>query len=496
MGRRGEILDRKGRPLAMNVPGIDLFQIDYVPQRLPISLKNVRRPVKDMGKRKCIPLAYGLPYELKDALRGIDGIYIHEGWKRYYPYGDILLPLLGDVGLEGRGLDGIEYLFDPFLRGKPGYEVFLRTSSGERLVFPDLPVLPAQNGRNLILTIDADIEELAYQEIKKRVMEEDALSGFVIVMDPRDGSILALAQVVNPRRRKEVRKNLALVDPYEPGSTFKIVVYSAALSSGIKLTDTVDVTDGYVIVQRHKIRDSHALKRKISYLEGIVHSSNVAAAKLGLRLGAKKLYEMARDYGFGTRTGICLPGEGVGRLRPPTKWMPINTANIAMGQGILVNGIQMALAYAAVANGGYLLAPKLILGYEEDGKIHVNEGPRVIRKVISEKVAAALRKAFVRVIEDKKLGTGRLAEIPGVRAAGKTGTGQKVDRKTGKYSWNKIIASFIGFFPVDDPQYLIYVVIDEPRRGRFGGTVSAPVFRRLAMDILYSKGIALNNGPA
>jgi len=481
----------------MNIPGIDLFQIGSITSALPLQDKVIREPLKVMGKRKVYPLAYGLPYELKETLRGINGIYIHEGWKRFYPYGDVMLPLLGDVGLEGEGLDGIEYLFNDFLSGRAGYEVFMRTSSGRKLVFPDLPAHPAVRGRSLILTIDADLQELAYMEIKKRVMEEDALSGFVIITNPKDGSILAIAQAENPGRSHENhRKNKAVVDPYEPGSTFKIVVYSAALSSGVHLNDTVDVTDGYLIVQGHKIRDSHPLKRRISYEEGIVHSSNIAAAKLGLRLGPRKLYEMARKYGIGTRTGISIPGEGCGRLLPPGKWRPIRTANVAMGQGVLVNGIQMALAYGAVANGGYLLAPKLILGYESENEFVKNEDPFIVRRVIDKKVADKLKEAFIKVIEDSVIGTGRYARIPGVIAAGKTGTGQKVDPKTGRYSWHKIIASFIGFFPAEDPEYLIYVVIDEPRRGRFGGTVAAPVFRRLAIDILFSRGIAINKGPA
>lgn len=497
MGRRGEILDRKGRSLAMNIPGIDLFQIAPVYASLPISGKRVRKPLKAMGKRKVYPLAYGLPYELRDTFETIKGVYIHEGWKRFYPYGDITLPLLGDVGLEGKGLDGIEYLFDDFLSGKSGFEVFLRTSSGKRLVSPDLPTKPALNGRSMMLTIDADLQELAYREIKRRVEEEDALSGFVIVLNPKDGSILALAQAENPRRNKGIcRKNKAVVDPYEPGSTFKIVTYSAALTSGIHLYDTIDVTDGYVEIQGHLLKDSHPLKRKISCEEAIVHSSNVAAAKLGLKLGPKKLYEMARKYGIGSRTGISIPGEGCGRLPPPQTWMPIHTANVAMGQGVLVNGIQMALAYAAVANGGYLLAPKLILGYDGKDGFQKNEGPLVIRRVIDKKIAKELKEAFIKVIEDSIIGTGRYARIPGVISAGKTGTGQKVDPETGKYSWHKIIASFIGFFPAYDPEYLIYVVIDEPKKGRYGGTAAAPVFRRLAMDILFSQGIAINRGPA
>ena len=490
---RGEIFDRNGRPLALNLPALVLYQIkDRVKDRKGILRRLGIKRRKRLGRRKALLLADGVPFNLEDELRRIDGLYVRRSWGRNYPISEAILSLLGFTGRNGHGLEGIEYSFEEPLSGKPGSELLLRTN--DRSYLSMLKETPALRGADLYLTIDSDLEEMAYEALKRKVIETEASSGFVIIMNPQNGEILALANYPSYPYPDALRvpherwKNRAITDPYEPGSTFKVVLYSVAYEEGlISPEDSVDTEDGYVIVQGHRIRDVHKMG-KTTYREALVHSSNVAAAKLALEVGPRKLYEMARRLGFGCKTGINLYGESTGRLRPLSRWKPINTANFGMGQGILVNGIQMALAYSAIANGGYLLAPKLVKRVDFFNRTFVPPERIVVRKALSDTVTRILTEILTEVVDS---GTGRAAKIEGIRIAGKTGTAQKVDPQTHRYSRDRVTTSFIGYFPADNPRYLINVVIDEPRKGRFGGTVAAPLFREIALKILAREYVEL-----
>ncbi len=489
---RGEIFDRKGRPLALNLPALVLYQVkDAVHDRYGL-LRKLGIKKKRLGHRKAVLLADGIPYYLEDRLRKIDGLYIRRSWGRDYPISEATVPLLGFIGREGRGLEGIEYAFEEELSGVPGHEILLRTNDRSYLTM--LKEKPPQRGKDIYLTIDADLQEIAYEALKKKVIETEAKGGFVIILDPITGEILALANYPScpyPDALKVPHsrwKNRAITDPYEPGSTFKIVVYSAAYEKGlIDPDDSVDTGEGYITVQGHRIRDVHKMG-KTTYREALVHSSNVVAAMLALQLGPQKLYEMARRFGFGTRTGVNLFGESTGKLREPSKWKPINTANFGMGQGILVNGLQMAMAYAAIANGGYLLMPKLVKKVVGEGYVYIPPQRIIVRKVLPDSIAELLTEILTEVVDS---GTGIAARIKGIKVAGKTGTAQKVDPVTRRYSRTKVATSFIGFFPADNPRYLINVYIDEPKKGKFGGTVAAPLFREIALKILARRYIEL-----
>jgi cell division protein FtsI (penicillin-binding protein 3) len=482
--KRGEIYDRYGRPIALNIPGLLLYQVK-APLDIPAPLKEKYKlkPRRKLKRGNAYLLAYGLPYNLEGKLRNLDGIYIKKNWLRDYPYGESVSTLVGIVGMEGHGLEGLEYILDRYLAGKWGYEYFLRASNGQRFSLPGLPVKQPQEGKSFTLTIDADLQEMVYWLLKEGVEETEAKGGFVIVLNPRNGEILAMTNYPSAspssyfRSSPYERRNRILTDPFEPGSTFKIVLYSYAFERKIiNPDDSVDTGEGYLIIQKRKIRDVHPLG-KITYRDAIIHSSNVAASLLALSLDKPSFYEMIRRFGFGCKTGVLLPGESEGYIPHFTDWDSVRTANIAIGHGILVNGLQMAMAYASLANGGFLLTPKIIKavdGEEIREKI-------VIRKVLSDSVINLLKEIFTEVVEE---GTGNRAKIPGVKVAGKTGTAIKVDPITKTYDRDKITVSFIGFFPVSSPKYLIYVVIDEPVKEGYGGTIAAPLFKKIALEIL------------
>ena len=277
----------------------------------------------------------------------------------------------------------------------------------------------------------------------------------------------------NKNRIPVYPRNHAITDPYEPGSTFKVILYTLAYETGkIKPSDTVNTSPGWVKFGRYKIHDVHNLG-KVSYRDALVYSSNVAASKLSLKFSPAELYEMAQRYGIGSPTGISIPGEAAGKILPLSKWTDLYKANFSFGHGVMVTGIQMAAVYGAIANGGYLIQPRIIMGQDSL--------PRIVRRVTRRGVIDTLKSILVDVVER---GTGRRARIPGIKIAGKTGTTEKVDPRTGKYSKKKSITSFIGFFPADNPEYLINVVINEPKKGRFGGDVCAPLFKKIALQLL------------
>jgi cell division protein FtsI (penicillin-binding protein 3) len=482
---RGEIFDRKGRPLALNLPGITVYQIkdrvhdpDGTLNRLGIQART------SLSGKQAILLAQGLPLCHLSPLKRIDGLHLRRGWIRSYPCGEATGPLLGFVGRDGVGLEGIEYSFEDMLKGEPGHWRLIRTCDGEMLCCPELQDEPGRLGTDLNLTIDLDLQSMCYEALARQITEMDAKCGFVLVMNPKNGEILALVNYPGfdpeaPSWDQECMRNRALTDPYEPGSTLKLIVYSAAYGRGlIAPDDSVDTGDGVIEVQTKKIHDVHPLG-KITYRDALVHSSNVAAAELALRMGAKNLYETAREFGIGSSSEIPLKGEGYGKLKHFSEWRDVYTATFSIGYSVLVNPFQLASIYGSVANGGTLLSPKLLKPAEDERTREL----QVVRHVLDLQTADLLSNILESVVNE---GTGVSARIPGVRVAGKTGTALKVNPETKQYDSRLVRASFIGYFPVENPEYLIYVVIDEPdvERGRYGSTVAAPLFKSIAMNAL------------
>ncbi|HEX4898935.1 MAG TPA: penicillin-binding protein, partial [Pyrinomonadaceae bacterium] len=348
-------------------------------------------------------------------------------------------------------------------------------------------------GQTVVLTIDQSVQYRAEQALHNAVQKSRAKSGTAVVLDPRTGEILALANMPtfdpnNVRESSSVqRSNWALQNVYEPGSTFKIVAYSAAIEKGlVKPDDRIDCQMGSITVAGRLVHDHHAFGT-LTISEALAKSSNVAAIKLGIRVGDQSMYDYMTRFGFGSRTGVELPGETAGLLRPVARWQPSSIGSIAIGQEVAVTPLQMAGAFGALANNGVRVAPHLVREIRTSSGVTVYRSAPEQRRVVNESTAVALRGMLEGVTLN---GTAKQAQLDGYTAAGKTGTAQKIDPKTRSYSKTKHVASFVGFAPVGNPAVVIVVVIDEPAGSYHGGDVAAPVFREIAEQILPDLGVA------
>jgi cell division protein FtsI (penicillin-binding protein 3) len=409
--------------------------------------------------------------------------------KRFYPNGSIAAHVLGFVGVDGAGLGGVEQFYNEKITGEPGKLFLERDSEGNPYESFEQPGTP---GQTIVLTLDHSIQYRAEQALLSAVTKSRAKSGTAIVLDPRSGEILALANAptFDPNKpgeaKAEARSNWALQNIYEPGSTFKIVSFSAAIEKGLaKPDDRIDCQMGAITVAGRLVHDHHAFG-SLTITEALAKSSNVAAIKLGMRVGDATMYEYMKRFGFGSRTGIELPGETAGLLRPVSRWQPSSIGSIAIGQEVGVTPLQMAAAFGALANDGVRIAPHLVREVRTASGATVYRANPEQRRVVNVETARALRQMLESVTLN---GTAKLAQLNGYSAAGKTGTAQKIDPKTKTYSRTKHVASFVGFAPVNDPALVIIVVIDEPGGAYHGGDVAAPVFRDIAEQILPDLGV-------
>lgn len=413
-----------------------------------------------------------------------------EKWIREYPYGEICAPLIGFVGKDGNGLEGIEYYFEKILKGKKGYQILYRTRNGKYLPLPDFPEKEPESGKDIILTIDIDFQEIAFRNLEEWVKNYKAQRGFVIILNPETGEILSLASYpsYNPKEfppsLSPDYRCLPITYIYEPGSVFKIVTYVTFIKEGKhREIQKVNAAPGSLIIKGIEIHDPPSdIKRNyfLSPEEVIIHSSNIGISRISLSLPDKKIYENALLMGFGVKTGIDFPGEATGKLKDYKEWDEIYKCTFSFGQGIFVNGIQLSMAYASIANGGYLLQPFLLRGIIDGTKIKLTNFPKIIRKIFSEEEVKILKNTLKRVVEE---GSGRSAKFGTIAICGKTGTAQKFDTEKGEYDSEREIMSFVGFFPAENPKYLIYVLLDEPKKGRFASEVAAPLFREIAIEI-------------
>jgi cell division protein FtsI (penicillin-binding protein 3) len=424
----------------------------------------------------------------------IQGIRLENDSLRVYPYRNLLSHTLGFINMAGCGVAGLEMQYDNELKGTPGkirYEVdALLRPYNQTLLSPPVP------GNSLVLSIDRTIQHIAQRELSAGVKKSRALAGTAIVMESKTGRILALANFPDfncnryGKYDQEMWRNRAMQDQYEPGSTLKIVVASAALDAGlVVINEIIDCQMGSIIVGGHRFRD-HKPYGLLTFLEILEFSSNVGAIKLGMRLGEERLYNTLRAFGFGSRTGIDLPAEAAGLLRETRDWSALSVASISFGQEIAVTSMQMLTAINAAANGGYRVRPSIvdlvINGKGESVRTRSTERARIMRPA----TAAVMRRAFEGVV---LRGTGKRAALDGYRAAGKTGTAQKaVD---GHFSKTRYIASFVGFAPLPDPTVTILVQIDEPKEAIYGGDVAAPVFRNIAQQTLLKLRIPSDKAP-
>jgi cell division protein FtsI (penicillin-binding protein 3) len=495
--KRGVIYDRAGRELAMSVLVDSAFAVPTEVKDLPTAVSLITRITGDdynvvladcrAHKTFCwvARKANDETIERINSLK-LQGIHFQKEPKRFYPARDLAAQVLGSVGMEDSGQSGIEHEFDDALRGHPGKMAI--SVDARKQWFADVETQP-DPGDNLVLTIDKNIQYVAEKELDQAIHDTQAIAGTVIVENPHTGEILALANrpTFNPNLRKQITpgalNNRAVSYAYEPGSTFKLVTISAALEE--KLTNPDEVFDcqmGSIVYNGMRIRDAkpHGL---LPVWGVLAKSSDVGSIKIALRLGEDRFYKYIRAFGFGQQTGIELPGETRGMTKPVSRWSKVSIAAISMGQEIGISPIQLTGLISTFANDGVWVAPRIVTGtVQPQGTPQtVAFHPGASHRVISSYTAAEMRSMMQKVVLE---GTGRTAILEGYTSAGKTGTAQKVDPATGAYSKTKYIASFAGFAPLNNPQIVVAVILDSAVGRHQGGEVSAPVFKRIAQQVL------------
>jgi cell division protein FtsI (penicillin-binding protein 3) len=506
--KRGDILDRRGRVMATSVDADTVIAVPNeiddaadVAAKLCTALgdcdaKERKAIAERLGKRRSF--AYVRRQVAPDQARRIaalnlDGIGFMKESKRFYPNKELGSHLLGWVGIDNSGLSGLEYTYDRQVRGKAG--TILVHTDARRHAFSRFE-RPPTSGSTIELTIDQNLQHIAERELHAGVVENRAAGGTAIIMNPHTGEILAMANepTFNPNTYRDFgdddRRNRAVQDLYEPGSTFKVVTASAAIEEKLMPLDTIiDVSGGQIRIGARVVHDTHNYGA-LSFTDVIVKSSNVGAIKIGMKLGTARLSDYVARYGFGKSVSPDFPGESPGIVWSADKWTDSALASVSMGYQVGVTPLQMVAAISAVANGGQYVEPRVLRAvYRDDRRFAVE--PKTVRRTISAETAAAMTGIMEGVVER---GTGRAAQIPGYTIAGKTGTAAKL--VNGRYSASDWNASFVGFVPSQNPALAIIVVTDSPHtKGHTGGVVSAPVFKKIAEESLRYLGIGPTINP-
>jgi len=502
--KRGRIFDCSKKVLAMSVPVKSVYaDPKLVPEpalaakKLSAVLGAGERALEERLRRKKRFVWLARKVDDETAARvdmlSLEGIYLTDEMKRFYPNAELLSHVLGFVGIDNDGLEGMELYADAFLRGKPGWRAIVRDGKRREILPFRSQDIPPVDGRDIILTIDAVIQNIAEVELDKAFREFNAKGGSCIVMRPGTGDILAMANVppYNPNdvgaSLMESRRNRAMTDMLEPGSTFKVITGAAALDRGAVVMDDVFFCENGAFRTHGRTLHDHHPYGNLSFLQVIQKSSNIGAAKVGMRLGEEGLHSYIRRFGFGEPTGIDLRGEAAGIVHPLNRWSKLSISRIPMGHEISVTPLQMICAVSAIANGGFLMKPRIIDGIvDSEGNVLRSFTPRVRRQVIGEESSRCMVEVMKAVVSDQ--GTARRAVLEGYTAAGKTGTAQKIE-EDGRYSHRYFFGSFVGFAPADDPAIAVIVVLDEPRPVYYGGTVAAPVFRSVSQKVLSYLGV-------
>ncbi len=471
---RGVIYDRDGVPLAATR---EVYRVAIAPRevrrpaevrtRLETALGLSPRQAAEVveSRRRWVVLPGRWDAVAREELGGYRGVHFERVVERFYPHGDLALELVGRVSAEGRPLSGLELELDSILRGVPGSAVVRREARGRPIPGAMLTVSEPRPGRDVVLTIDLELQEIAREALAEAMERTGAMGGDLLMTDPRSGEVLAAAS----RRREGRRHWRAVTDPYEPGSTLKPFVAAALLTSGrATLDDTVFAENGTYRRGGRLIRDEHEYG-VLTLAEVLRYSSNIGMVKLVEGLSPGWHYSLLRDFGFGTPTGIPYPAESAGMLPRPAEWSGYSQASLAIGYEIGVTPLQMTMAYGALANGGLLMAPRLVREVRSrGGRVVSRPEPRIIRRAVPADVAESVTRALVDVVEG---GTGTRAGLGAFRVAGKTGTARAYGPDG--YAEGRYTASFAGFFPADDPQLVVLVKLDGATQ--YGGGAAAPV---------------------
>ncbi len=505
--KRGVIYDRNGHELAVSVD-TESVSAD------PVALRRAHDPVvvaaqlsailgvdhaslvaKLSSERRFVWLSRHVTPSVAAQVRaiGVEQVSIQHEARRYYPGRSLAAHILGFADIDGNGLEGVEKAYDEKLRGSNARVPALRDRRGAIVFSEQLLDGRMAQGDDLFLTIDSTIQYAAEREIELAVRTFEARAGSIVVVDPANGDILAMANYptydVNAAATAPPshRRNRALTDRFEPGSSVKPFTVAGALAAGtLRVDERIDCENGAVKVAEYTIHDTHSWGA-LTPREILQYSSNIGAMKIGGSLGRAGLYRVFRQFGFGEETGIGLSGETGGILRHYRRWYDMDAATVAFGQGFSATTLQLAVATAALANGGRLYAPRLVRRMRSPSDGDTDIPIRLRREVVSPGIARIVSDMLASVTSAQ--GTGYEAAVDGFLAAGKTGTAQKADYVAGGYSPNRWTSSFVGFVPVDNPRLAIAVVVDEPMIDHLGGVVAAPVFRRVATASLAHLGV-------
>ena len=497
-GKRGTIFDRNLREMAVSIDVESIAahptQIEHpkqVARSLSKALKMNRKALfrKLYSKKKFVWIKRKVSPKQAEAVKKLDisGLDFIPEHKRFYPNKTLAAQLIGFTDIDDHGLEGLEFYYNDILSGSVVEYTVLRDARGQGFE-AESPAGSATSGKNLVLTIDSTIQYIAEKALGESVKAFSAKSGMVVVMDPRTGALLAMAQVplFNPNAldgfNRKVWRNRIITDPFEPGSTMKIFSAAAAIESGSCSPSSIFYCEnGAYRIGNHIIHDSHE-HGWLSLQQIIKYSSNIGAVKFSAVTGAQNLFKTLRKFGFGEKTGIDCPGETSGSLAPYQRWTTVDAGTISFGQGVSVSALQLITAISAVANKGVLMKPYAVQAITDyHGRLIKSFAPKIARRVISEKTAGTLTRIMQTVVTEG--GTGVNAALDGYSACGKTGTAQKID-ENGRYSNEKFVSSFVGFAPAEAPKIAVLVVVDEPQKEHYGSAVAAPAFKTIAQKTL------------
>lgn len=491
---RGIIFDRNGNVIASNFESVSIaidprhiqdlasfaaaIESDY-----GIMASDVRAKVKASKKSFVWIIRRADPFKMNKLSKLSDkGIILIREPRRIYHFDNIASQLIGFTDVDNNGLSGIELKWDSLLKGRNGYMIMNRDGTGRLRPAADLPLIPAMDGYSMKLTIDIDLQRIVEHELSNGVLNAGAESGTVVAVHPKTGEILAIASFpsYDPHKPGMLSSSFlrmrAITDTYEPGSTFKLITAAAALEENIiKETDTLDGHLGTLAMKGYTIRDVKPHGR-ITFRQAMEYSSNIILSTVANKMSDNNFYKYLRDFGFGIKTDVDFPGEVTGKLPKPNEFTSSTKRYLGFGYGLSVTPLQMANAYGAVANGGTLMKPYVVSSvFDAEGKEIYNQNPVVVRRVISEETAARLTDILIGVV---KKGTGKAARVDGLEICGKTGTSQQL--VDGRYSKENYTATFVGYFPANDPQIALIVMLDKPRSSIYGGATAAPIFRGIA----------------
>lgn len=504
--KRGAVIDRTGEPLALSMESQSVFvrprriqNADAVSGKLAevLNLRVSELREKVISKKPFVWIKRQISSSEAEKMQTLklEGVGMQHEPNRYYPQGQLAGQLIGFVGRDSEGLEGLELKYNEYIRGETRSSVAERDAHGRRVLVQGVEGLQVPPGSDIHLTLDTAIQHMAEKELEASILKYRATAGVAIIVEPYTGEVLALANypAFNPnlynKQSADQRRNRAVADSFEPGSTFKTVLAAAALEEGIVGKDDLFYCEmGKFPYAGRIINDTHP-HAWLSFSKILQVSSNIGFTKVADKLKKERYFKYIEKFGFGRVTGLDAPGEVPGLVRRPETWAAIDLATHAFGQGISATPMQMVMAYAAIANGGFLMRPYVTRRVlSPQGQVLLENQPHVVRRVISEKTAKQLTSMLSEVTEEG--GTGMMANIEGFAVAGKTGTAQKADPVHGGYSAKKRVASFVGFVPANAPRLVALVLIDEPEVNVYGGVVAAPVFRNVAQGALRRLAVA------